>query len=33
MMEKCLPEAKLQLSFEYFVNFLFVLKLFSKVWK
>ena len=31
MKEKCLPESKLQLPFKYFVNFLFVLKLFSKV--
>ena len=31
--EKCWLEAKLQLSFKYFVNFRSVLKLFSKVWK
>ena len=31
MKEKCLSEAKLQLSFKYFVNFCFVLKVFSKV--
>ena len=30
MKEKCLSEAKLKLSFKYFVNFRFFLKLFSK---
>ena len=31
LMEKCLSEAKQQLSNKYFVNFWFILKLFSKV--
>ena len=33
LMEKCWPEVKQQLSFKYFLNFRFIPKLFSKVWK